>query len=101
MRSKAHVRICGNPGWVTIQGDPANPCVHLIQRCYGLMPPALAHDLCALRMASPLIARAREWRRVSVVSARDMNTTGQAAPHRMPPKRQSAVYMIAFTVRLA
>ena len=23
MRSKAHVRICGNPGWATAQGDPA------------------------------------------------------------------------------
>jgi hypothetical protein len=28
MRSNAHVRICGNPGWVTTQGDPANPRVH-------------------------------------------------------------------------
>ena len=35
------------------------------------------------------------------VSARDMKTTGQAAPHRIPPKRHVAVYMIAFTVRLA
>src|SRR5262249_61028551 len=48
-----------------------------------------------------LSARASELSRVAVLSARDMNTTGQAAPHRTPPKRQSAVYMIAFTVRLA
>src|SRR5262249_52435871 len=46
-------------------------------------------------------ANASEFSLVAVVSARDMNTTGQAAPHRTPPKRQSAVYMMAFTVRLA
>ena len=46
-------------------------------------------------------ASASELRRVVVVSARDMNTTGWAVPQSTPPKRQSAVYMIAFTVRLA
>src|SRR5262249_43971878 len=46
-------------------------------------------------------ARASECSRVRVLSARDMNTTGQAAPHSTPPNRQTAVYMIALTVRLA
>src|SRR5262249_44786193 len=51
--------------------------------------------------ASMFNASASELRRVAVESARDMNTTGQAAPHRTPPNRHSAVYMIAFTVRFA
>ena len=38
---------------------------------------------------------------MAVESARDMKTTGAEVPRRTPPKRQSAVYMIALTVRLA
>ncbi len=45
--------------------------------------------------------KASELSRVSVVSARDMKTTGADVPRSTPPNRQSAVYMIAFTVRLA
>lgn len=53
------------------------------------------------RRHATLSARASELSRVAVESARDMNTTGHAAPHRTPPKRHSAAYMIAFTVRFA
>jgi hypothetical protein len=45
--------------------------------------------------------KASEFSRVSVESARDMKTTGAEVPRKTPPKRQSEVYMIAFTVRLA
>ena len=34
-------------------------------------------------------------------SARDMKTTGADVPRKTPPNLQSAVYMIALTVRLA
>ena len=44
---------------------------------------------------------ASEFKRVLVVSARDMKTTGQLVPQRIPPKQQLAVYMIAFTVKFA
>ena len=50
---------------------------------------------------SILRVSASEFSRVVVVSARDMKTTGHVVPHSTPPDRQSAVYMIAFTVRLA
>ena len=46
-------------------------------------------------------ANASELSRVIAVSARDMKTTGLAAPHNTPPNRQWAVYMIAFTARFA
>src|SRR5262249_24439599 len=45
--------------------------------------------------------KASDRSRVSVESALDMKTTGADVPHRIPPNEQSAVYMIALTVRLA
>src|SRR5262249_17797071 len=54
-----------------------------------------------IHLPATFTASASELTRVCVLSARDMNTTGQRTPHSTPPKRQSAVYMIAFTVRFA
>lgn len=48
-----------------------------------------------------LSVKASESSRVSVVSARDMKTTGADVPRKTPPNRQSAVYMMALTVKLA